>query len=216
MEESKTEHSSSTAMETMKEALLTELEEHKTFLAESKEHQRNLEQKLETEHSEKLKLLNDLSEMEDRFLSLEKNHTSASIHLKYQLSVTKNDLEDCKKYVSQLETERQSLCKKLHVKPDPRIGFEDSKGGGTFGGVNSMSDVSSRNGLSAIDTLYLKNVLFKFIEAMAKQKTAERDMLLPPVATLLGASREEFGQLKKALEDASKDTRGVFSLWSTK
>eukprot|EP00210_Caulerpa_lentillifera_P004055 g3868.t1 len=210
------EESSSVAMEAMKQSFISELEEQKSLLHEAKEQNRNLEQSLEIEQTEKLKLLTDLSVLEDRFLTLEKNHTSSSIHLRHQLSLTKNDLEDCKKYVSQLENERQSLCKKLHVKPDPRIGFEDSRGSGTFGDVTSMSDVSNRNGLSAIDTLYLKNVLFKFIEATAKQKSGERDMLLPAVATLLGASREEFNRLKKALDDASKESKGMFSLWTPK
>lgn len=202
--------------EDIRQSLLTEIEEQQQSINQSKVQIKELEQKLDFEENEKLKLLKELSELEDRFLTVEKNHTSSSVQLRHQLSITKNDLEDCKKYVGQLESERQSLCTKLHVKPDPRIGFEGSRGGGTLGNLVSMSDASNRNGLSAIDTLYLKNVLFKFIEAMAKQKETERDMLIPPLATLLGATREEFAQLRKILSESSKDSRNLLSLWTVR
>ena len=161
-----------------------------------------------------MKLLDDLSQLEDRFLQVERQNTSSTFQLRHQLSVVKKELDTCREYASGLERERQHLCTKLHVKPDPMLGFEDSRGGGTFHDAPSMSDVSQRNGLSAIDTLYLKNVLFKFIEAMAQNKTNERDLLLPAISMLLGASSEEFSKLKKALNpDTTTSSLNVFHFW---
>jgi len=39
--------------------------------------------------------------------------------------------------------------------------------------------------LGGVDILYLKNVVLKFMEAVTAGKVAERDALLPAVATLL-------------------------------
>lgn len=204
------------AIDTAKAELLAEIESKQKQLAEAQASNTHLSLQLHNEQAERIKLLEELSKLEDRFLGVQKQHASSSFQLKHQLSVANSDLEECKRYVHQLELERQELCTKLHVKPDPNLGFEDSRGGGTFHDAASMSDVSCRNGLSAIDTLYLKNVLFKFIEAMAKNKISERDMLLPAVSTLLGASSEEFAKLKKTLTDEMPGSaKSSFSFWSS-
>ena len=66
------------------------------------------------------------------------------------------------------------------------LGYADPRGGGTFHDARAISNIPQRNGISAIDTLYLKSVLFKFIEAMAQSKTNERDLILPAVSMLSG------------------------------
>eukprot|EP00210_Caulerpa_lentillifera_P000305 g298.t1 len=185
-------------------------------VVEGKQEAKDFEKKLELEHNEKLKLLNEFSKLEDRFLELEKQQSGANLTLRHQLTIANNELDDCKKYITQLENHREALCKKLHVKPDPHLDFQDTRGSGSFGDITSMSEASTRNGLTAIETLYLKNVLLKFIEATVKQNERERDSLLPPVATLLGASPEEYSRLKKALNEASKDTKTMFSFWTAK
>lgn len=198
----------------IKERLLADLETKQRVITEAKTKEQDLLLQLQNEQNEKRKLLDDLSQMEDRFITMERQTASSIFQLKHNLTVTKSDLEACKEYILQLEKERQNLCTKLHVKPDPNIGFEDSRGGGTFQDAPSMSDVSCRNGLSAIDTLYLKNVLFKFLEAVHKDKKMERDMLLPAISTILGASPEEFGKLRQTISSESTSTsRSGFSFW---
>jgi hypothetical protein len=51
--------------------------------------------------------------------------------------------------------------------------------------------------MEGVDIVYLKNVLFKFMEAAVTGKVAERDVLLPAVAAILQASPAEFGLLKR-------------------
>lgn len=50
-----------------------------------------------------------------------------------------------------------------------------------------------------VDMVYLKNVLIKFLQAVAASKQQERDALLPVIGTLLGTSPQEFLQLKSAV-----------------
>lgn len=203
------------AFDAARETLIIELEAKQKHLTDAQASLNEVSHQLEMERTEKMKLLNDLSHLEDRFINVERNHATSTFQLKRQLSVARSELEECREYGHQLELERQSLCKKLHVMPDPNLGFEDTRGGGTFQDTQAMSDASCRNGLSAIDTLYLKNVLFKFIEAMVQDKTTERDMLLPAISTLLGASSEEFTKLKQTLSAGSsgKSNRS-FVFWS--
>lgn len=208
------EQSSKESSQEIREQLLSEMEAKEKLVTELQSHSEEQNRQIETEQIEKTRLLEELSQLEDRFLSVERQHASSAFHLKRQLSVARNDLEECKLHVRRLELERQTLCEKLHVKPDPGLEFEDARGGGTFGEAQSMVDVSSRNGLSAIDALYLKNVLFKCLEATAKQKTVERDMLLPALATVLGASPEEFAKLKKSLSEESAGSKHGFSFWT--
>lgn len=62
-----------------------------------------------------------------------------------------------------------------------------------------MAGHGFREGLSGIDTLYLKNILFKFIEAVADGKVEEEKTLLPAISTLLEASPLEFKKLQDIL-----------------
>lgn len=51
-----------------------------------------------------------------------------------------------------------------------------------------------------MDTLYLKNVVLKFLNAFANGRTTELQALLPAVATLLRATPQEFRTLKHSVE----------------
>lgn len=52
----------------------------------------------------------------------------------------------------------------------------------------------------AVDTLYLKNVVLKFLDAFANGRATELQALLPAVATLLRATPQEFRSLKHSVE----------------
>ena len=53
--------------------------------------------------------------------------------------------------------------------------------------------------LGAVDLLYLKNVLLKFLAALGAGRSSECQVLLPAVAALLHASPDEFAVLRASL-----------------
>lgn len=97
-------------------------------------------------------------------------------------------------------------------------GSLDARGSGNFSGAAWICDETKRVEVSGIDTLYLKNVVFKFIEATANGRAKERDALLPVVSTVLQASPQEFRALKLAVDSATngQQTKLPFTLWSPK
>ncbi|PNH04377.1 hypothetical protein TSOC_009466, partial [Tetrabaena socialis] len=92
-------------------------------------------------------------------------------------------------------------------------------GGGARGPVGAASSASNgggggggAGGDGGASALYLKNVLLKFLEAHLSGKAAERDMLLPAVATLLQASQEEYAVLNKILRATAPPSRQMLAV----
>ncbi|KAF5827804.1 hypothetical protein DUNSADRAFT_18709 [Dunaliella salina] len=65
--------------------------------------------------------------------------------------------------------------------------------------------------LGGVDILYLKNVVLKFMEAVTAGRVAERDALLPAVATLLQATPQEFHTLQRVLQNTAPPSVQVLS-----
>ncbi|GLC35111.1 hypothetical protein PLESTM_000280600 [Pleodorina starrii] len=89
------------------------------------------------------------------------------------------------------------------------------KGGGA-GGAGSGGGGGGSGSAAApgsVDAVYMKNVLFKFLEAHLTNKVQERDMLLPAVATLLQATQEEFIALQKILRATMPPSRQMLSVF---
>ncbi|EFJ44059.1 hypothetical protein VOLCADRAFT_95760 [Volvox carteri f. nagariensis] len=75
---------------------------------------------------------------------------------------------------------------------DAAFAGDPGDGGNSSGGGDGSGSAGTRKGSggpSNVDAVYMKNVLFKFLEAHLTNKVQERDMLLPAVATLLQVGR---------------------------
>eukprot|EP00798_Chlamydomonas_sp_ICE-L_P010438 gene10437-8388_t len=82
--------------------------------------------------------------------------------------------------------------------------------------LRAPAAASKRPKVESVDVLYLKNVLLKFMEASVTGKVAERDVLLPAVATLLQASPAEFALLKKLLQNTAPPGTQMMSVFGFK
>lgn len=71
-------------------------------------------------------------------------------------------------------------------------------------------------GGAAVDTIYLKNVILKFLEAHVSGKLSERDALLPAVATLLHATPAEFRALKAVVANTTQPVSQMLSAFGFK
>ncbi|GIL82516.1 hypothetical protein Vretifemale_11337 [Volvox reticuliferus] len=99
----------------------------------------------------------------------------------------------------------------------------DAKMGDGGGSSNGSSSGSSRlptagstgsgGAVSNVDAVYMKNVMFKFLEAHLTNKVQERDILLPAVATLLQATQEEYIALQKILRATMPPSRQMLSVF---
>lgn len=103
----------------------------------------------------------------------------------------------------------------LSTASTPRYGGHSSGSAGEFFSAGSSSGdrtKSLQSSTAAVDIVYMKNVLLKFLEAHATSKIAERDALLPAVAALLQASPAEFQAFKKVLANTNPATTQLWSV----
>lgn len=95
----------------------------------------------------------------------------------------------------------------------PRHGGHSSGSAGDFSTSSSGDRTKSiQSSTPAVDIVYMKNVLLKFLEAHATCKIAERDALLPAVAALLQASPAEFQAFKKVLANTNPASTQLWSV----
>ncbi|GMH38047.1 hypothetical protein BSKO_05931 [Bryopsis sp. KO-2023] len=158
---------------------------------------------------EKEDLFVRVCELEERVAFGDREKTSLVSQVNKQLAACRKELAESRLVVSELESERHDILKSLKTQTSRSSygALMDSRGSGSFHDVSHGNGDLKRAELTGIDTLYLKNVLFKFIEVTAQGKTKERDALLPAVATVLEASPQEFKALKAALGMASADSK---------
>jgi hypothetical protein len=78
---------------------------------------------------------------------------------------------------------------------------------GSLGGAGA----GGRDKVAGVDLQYLRNVLLKFLEAVAAGRTAERDALLPAIAALVQASPAEYHVMKRVLANTAPATAQVLS-----
>ncbi|GLI70689.1 hypothetical protein VaNZ11_015629 [Volvox africanus] len=88
-----------------------------------------------------------------------------------------------------------------------------SNGSSVSSRVPTAGSTGSRAAMSNVDAVYMKNVLFKFLEAHLTNKAQERDMLLPAIATLLQATQEEYIALQKILRATMPPSRQMLSVF---
>jgi hypothetical protein len=81
---------------------------------------------------------------------------------------------------------------------------------GSLGGGAAAAG-PGRDKVAGVDLQYLRNVLLKFLEAVAAGRTAERDALLPAIAALVQASPAEFHVMKRVLANTAPATTQVLS-----
>jgi len=79
------------------------------------------------------------------------------------------------------------------------------------GGGAPAASGGSKHLLEGVDVVYLKNVVLKFMEAAMAGRVAERDALLPAVATLLQATPAEYKVLRKVCVNTAPPTVQVLS-----
>lgn len=94
--------------------------------------------------------------------------------------------------------------------------WQEQNGGGSLHGVGdgAVASGKARETLSGVDVVYLRNVVFKFLEAVVAGKAAERDALLPAIAAVLQASPAEYSAMCKVLAASALPSSQVKSMLS--
>lgn len=63
-----------------------------------------------------------MSQLQEKLGMDEKKFHTDLIHFKKELLFNKNELEQCRNIITDLEKERQKLYNQLHIKAEPMIG----------------------------------------------------------------------------------------------
>ncbi|KAK9867121.1 hypothetical protein WJX84_009347 [Apatococcus fuscideae] len=160
---------------------------------------------------------------EERVVRLERENRQAADRLHRQVSAAKAEVKEWKREARAAEEERQRWGPKgppdRHVAPTspswaptspttplPTLNGSaraSGRGGGGLHGLAAGGSLGDREAMNGVDMLYLKNVLLKFVEAHALGRLAERDALVPAIATLLRATPAEFRALRVAMSQGN-------------
>ncbi|KAL6748519.1 hypothetical protein V8C86DRAFT_2875417 [Haematococcus lacustris] len=100
-----------------------------------------------------------------------------------------------------------------HPSTGPLANVNGAAGGGTARRGAPCAGPGGGGGvvLDGVELVYLRNLVMKFLEACLAGKVAERDALLPAVATLLQASPAEFQVLRKVVVNTTPPSVQVLS-----
>eukprot|EP01025_Chloroclados_australasicus_P025050 TRINITY_DN25062_c1_g1_i1.p1 TRINITY_DN25062_c1_g1~~TRINITY_DN25062_c1_g1_i1.p1 ORF type:complete len:851 (-),score=158.34 TRINITY_DN25062_c1_g1_i1:584-3136(-) len=149
--------------------------------------------------------------VEQRATVREQQALQMVVEVERKLNETERQLQDYRQHIDVLQEENDRLLmQKSMTRNSSGVMM---KGGGS---IHDIADGFSQNGdgyqdgirnrIGGVDIIYLRNVLFKFIEALATGRQSERDALLPVIATLVQAGPREFKELKKAIQESSQST----------
>eukprot|EP01026_Neomeris_dumetosa_P031539 TRINITY_DN25001_c0_g1_i5.p1 TRINITY_DN25001_c0_g1~~TRINITY_DN25001_c0_g1_i5.p1 ORF type:complete len:886 (+),score=217.23 TRINITY_DN25001_c0_g1_i5:115-2658(+) len=157
-----------------------------------------------------------INTIEQRASQREEQALQIAVDFERKLQEAERQLSDHRRHLEVLQEENDRLL--LQRPLSRRSSVVLPKGGGSIHGVADGLGQNGdgfteavRNRMGGVDLVYLRNVLFKFIEALATGRQSERDALLPVIATLVQAGPQEFKELKKSIQEVGA-TQSVLSV----
>jgi len=158
------------------------------------------------------------NELETEARRVERDTAERIRVLERDLRAARDEADECRRIVSEVEEERMALQEKLKPQVKDENGLFRNRGGGSLYGAadeemaaEGKGDEAQRPELKGVDIVYLKNVILKFIEAAVRNNSAQRDALLPAIATLVQATPQEFKAIQAAITESEQES----SAWYT-